>query len=621
MNFKEFLRLFEAYFEGTLGKDEACQLAEVLRQDEAQRARFLHELQMANMLAHATGDGDDADEFIRSFWERLRAEETGDQFASDFEKRKSQADRTACEIRPKDLWEAVERDERLSLGRAAMEARVEAEIRRETIREAAQAALDRFLVEERRRQQELAYKLYRARRRRLIAGAGALAVLLIIVMATWLMQARPQRPAPPSVAVPIVVAHVTRSVDARWSQAQQPVEPGTPLTTSSMFLTQGLVELAFGNGTRVIIQAPADLRLESFDQMFLSSGALCARIAEGSSGFIVRTPIGTVVDYGTEFGALVNRRGMTEVHVYEGEVGLRSGSDPVRAVASRMLKEGQAAAVDVSGRIVSRAFRPRQVIREMPEAAAFGIPGKRFDLADALVGGNGFGTGDPNLGLDIMTGTTAHARLDGPDFRARRLGGVSVSSLPFVDFVFGVDNQLGPIRVSSAGHEFVECPQTDGKVAVPYIWGGTFPRLPGRQIDGELVLGGRRYGTRAMPAISIHANAGVTFDLQAIRDGLFDMRIGQFTALCGLSELAATAKLQETGSVSEGRADFWVLVDGQVRFSRRGVQIRSGAATVTVSLTDADRFLSLVVTDGGDGYNYDWGAFVEPAIELSANKS
>jgi hypothetical protein len=58
--------------------------------------------------------------------------------------------------------------------------------------------------------------------------------------------------------------------------------------------------------------------------------------------------------------------------------------------------------------------------------------------------------------------------------------------------------------------------------------------------------------------------------------------------------------------------------DGQLHFSRMGVQVRSGGNPVNASLTDENRFLTLVVTDDGNGY--DWGMFAEPALELASTK-
>ncbi len=500
----------------------------------------------------------------------------------------------------------------------AEQASWEISARQEAIRTHAEQLFETFKAKEAQRQQELAYRQYRAQRRKLFIGMGSLAALLIIVFSVWLFGPGPQLPepeiTPTAPAPPPVVARIIRSLNAQWLQEGRSTEPGTEFTPTSMSLIEGLVELVFGGGTEVIIQAPADLRLESVDQMFLRGGAISARIAKGSSGFIVRTPTGTVVDYGTEFGVIVNGHGETEALVYEGKVGLRSGSDPVRSVASRMLDEGQAGAVDTRGKVVSREFRPRQVIREIPEEPGFGIPGKRFDLADALAGGNGFGTGDPNQRVDIRTGSNLSIRYNSANPQITGTSGSPAPRLPFVDYLFVPDDSSGPLLVSSEGHRFGECPDTNGYAYLYVTNGGFLRHIPG--VIGEQVLGGHRYGTRTEPVISMHANAGVTFDLQTVRDSLPGARVRRFTALCGISETAGIAKQREQGGPAQHRADFWVLVDGQVRFSRRAMQIRSGAAPVNIELKDSDRFLSLVVTDGGDGNSFDWGGFAMPALEL-----
>jgi len=230
------------------------------------------------------------------------------------------------------------------------------------------------------------------------------------------------------------------------------------------------------------------------------------------------------------------------------------------------------------------------------------------------VGGNGFGTGDLNQVVDIRTGMLSTISPDSANLQTVGAGGSPVHSLPFVDFLFVADGDPGPTVVSSAGHKFAECPDTEGKSHTYVSNGGLLRHIPG--VVAEQVLDGRRYGTRAHPSISLHADAGVTFDLQAIRNSLSGARIVRFTASCGISETATAARQSERGDAAEGRADFWVLVDGEVQFSHRGLQMQSGAVSINIEVKDASRFLTLVVTDGSDGIGYDWGVFVEPALEL-----
>ena len=65
-----------------------------------------------------------------------------------------------------------------------------------------------------------------------------------------------------------------------------------------------------------------------------------------------------------------------------------------------------------------------------------------------------------------------------------------------------------------------------------------------------------------------------------------------------------------------GKFDVWVFVDGQVRFRREGVAGRNGlnGLKINIELDDASRFLSLVVTDGGDRYDHDQVIFGDPRL-------
>ncbi len=480
--------------------------------------------------------------------------------------------------------------------------------RKEAIRAHAEQMFERFKADEARRLEELAYRQYLARRRRLLVGAGSLAALLIVFLMAWLFGSRPElsKPvaAPSEPARPPVIARIVRSLNARWLQQELSTEPGTSLRPSSVYLTQGLVELAFDGGAEAIVQAPADLRLEGMDQVFLQAGVISARIAGGSSGFIVRTPTGTVVDYGTEFGVIVNKDGETEALVYEGRVGLRSGSDPVRSVASRILREGQAGAVDASGQVVDREFRPRQVIREMPETAGFGIPGKRLSLADVIGGGNGYGSGKLGCGIDPGTGGFCTSF----SYNNKRQGNpayVGVPSLPFVDGVFVPDGENGSPQVSSMGHRFTSCPDTTNIYYYCVANGGKLLNW-GHDTFAPMVLNGQVYGDLAHPAIVMHPNLGVTFDLDAIRDTLPGSRIVRFVSTCGISS---------TAPPSGNGASFWVLIDGKIGSEWRSVYKENGAVPIMVELQDEDRFLTLITTDAGDLAD-DYCLFAEPALEL-----
>lgn len=506
------------------------------------------------------------------------------------------------------LEEVIEQDRLTADEQAAEEARREAEAQREAIRREAEVALERFKEQERLRQEELAYREHLARRRQLAVTVLCVVALLVSVALVWLSrwQAQPAAPATPVAVVPPVVARIAEASNALWAQADFSTARGTQLTASTMSLTEGLVELAFNGGTSVLVQAPATLRLESADQMFLVSGTIAVTVAEGSTGFVVRTPTGTVVDYGTEFGVLVNGRGETETLVFKGKVGLRSGSDPVRSVASLMLTEGQAGAVDTTGDVQERVFQPAQVVREISETPGLGIPGRQLDLADVIGGGNGFGTGRLGTAINPLTGLSTQL-VESDRSGVREYAPVAWNR--YVDGVFVPDGERSRI-VSSEGHVFDECPSTNNvfNMEITNVGDAKF---------GLQWLGRRAYGSRERPCILMHANLGITFDLAAMAAANPGSRLTHFVSGFGVSQRATSRPCN---------ADFWVLVDGEIRYSRRGVTRKGLVDVIDIELLDGDRFLTLMTTDGGDpdgesppdrSTDSDWCLFAEPILELA----
>ncbi|MHC4167848.1 MAG: sugar-binding protein [Planctomycetota bacterium] len=204
-----------------------------------------------------------------------------------------------------------------------------------------------------------------------------------------------------------VVAELGNSVHAKWAETpdSNDLRPGT------LELREGVAQIAFKQGTRVLIQAPCEFDLLSTNRMKLMSGSVTAFVPEQARGFRVMTPQSEIVDFGTEFGVAVASSTAYEVHVFKGRVGLEP--DPKRPGKGKRedLLDGQCALADASGLIRTEALteRPKRFLQQMPNAHQIGIPGKRLNLADVIGGGNGFGTGliggsalrDLNLGTKV----------------------------------------------------------------------------------------------------------------------------------------------------------------------------------------------------------------------------
>ena len=128
---------------------------------------------------------------------------------------------------------------------------------------------------------------------------------------------------------PRQVAVLTGVYNARWSGPVQKLGLGTPLMIGQEFrLDGGLAEITFKLGARVIVAAPAHLRLTSIDGVQVLDGNVTVRAdTETARGFIVNSAVARVVDLGTEFGAAIEQDRQTDLHVFQGMVEVSRNSD------------------------------------------------------------------------------------------------------------------------------------------------------------------------------------------------------------------------------------------------------------------------------------------------------
>ncbi len=488
----------------------------------------------------------------------------------------------------------------------------------ENIKAYAENALEQFKQDERRRQEELAYKAYVAGRRRLIVGIASAAALILITFMAWMFEPKQEGYTPPVAAGPVdppVVARITDSVNAQWRVSGFPTAKGTLLRAVPRYLEQGLVRVEFLDGAEVILQAPCRVQLQTAGRLFLQSGTISAVVPKRATGFVVETVSGKIKDYGTEFGVIARHSGEAETHVYKGSVSLESNSNRSWSVsAPRMLTQGHASSIDTFGKITDRQYRPDQIVREMPQKKRFGIPGKRLNLADVVGGGNGFGTGYPGSAIDIQTGRSIpdfyHPSGD-QRFRMKKpllaYPFVSAEAYPYIDGVFVPIDPSSRMTVSSVGQTAVLNfrPVNTGTLGrgIGY-WQNPPQPTPGI----NPVLNGITYASPDYPAIMMKRNKGITFDLDAIRRDLSDAKILRFTAVCGVSETDQSSQ--------SPMADFYVLVDGRFSVSHTQLLPTSGGQTICVQLKESDRFLTLITASRVLGAPRNHFVFAEPALQL-----
>ena len=150
------------------------------------------------------------------------------------------------------------------------------------------------------------------------------------------------------------VARLTNAVDCRWNFAGAAkgspdndqlhaiaLAVGTGFSSGQQLnLTDGLAEITFASGAKVILHGPTQFAVNQPLGGSLQFGKLMAKVPHSATGFTIDTPGGKVVDLGTEFGVKVNFDRTMHVIVYVGEVEIngQSGSgdgaqQPVRVHA------------------------------------------------------------------------------------------------------------------------------------------------------------------------------------------------------------------------------------------------------------------------------------------------
>jgi hypothetical protein len=435
-------------------------------------------------------------------------------------------------------------------------------------------------------------------------------------------------------------------------------------------LASGLMEITYDTGAKVILQGPVIYEVDSINGGFLSVGTLTARVEKRAEGggrmaeevaggpwsvagkseiknlksemvdsppfalrlpsssnpqslipnpslstihyplFTIKTPTATVTDLGTEFGVDVDQTGNTTSHVFCGFVRVQAVADGDKAQDdSQLLHENQSARVEKRGNhrtiVVISSAKPVGFVREIPKPENKPAV-KTLDLVDVVAGGDGF-SGRRAQGIDPSNGQILGAVPSDPK-RVNTKGDYTyhrVPGLPLVDGVFIPDGSRGPVQVDSAGHRFDGFEAT-ANMSVAWIWAdAAIPVIPPG--TGNLRIQPGSFAGHGL--ISLHANKGITFDLDAIRKANPGFKLVRFCSVAGNIET----------QTAEGKyfyADIRVLVDGEQRFSRRQINNTHGAFAVNIPLQETDRFLTLVATDGKDGISYDWIRFGDPRLEL-----
>jgi hypothetical protein len=450
----------------------------------------------------------------------------------------------------------------------------------------------------------------------------------------------PTSPIPPSGAPTsaAAVARLIHAVDCHWvigshsPHVGDDLEPGRKLA-----LMSGLAEIMFTSGVRVLLEGPATLEIGSEMSTFLSRGKLSVVVEDPSArGFEVRTPGMTYTDLGTEFGVLVAMDGSQEMHVFRGQVraesdggetGRRGDTEkgghggPSVPASSLVLSSNQAIRVEKPQgnapiAIVRQAAVPDQFVRKMS-------PATELDLVDVAAGGDGL-SAHRNRAINPSNGEFKDSPHGGdnidhsfpgiyfkPDRKYHR---VPASTL--IDGVFVVQGGAGPVQLDSAGHTFAKFPGTTALTS-QFIWAvgagvsrtGMLEDKDDKDYAALAKFGSFDYTSAGHGMLYLRSNKGITFDLRAIRHAHPQYRLLRFAASAG-----EPAHGEFKGK--RGASDFWVFVDGQLRFEKQHAVAQKQEIPIDIALDPASSFLTLATTDGGDHIWGDWCLFADPRLIL-----
>jgi hypothetical protein len=418
------------------------------------------------------------------------------------------------------------------------------------------------------------------------------------------------------VATQTVVAQLVDQINAEWDETMQiPFDDGHMLQDTYR-LTAGYVNFRFYGGVKLTIEAPAEWSLLDTNHMHLTHGRIYAVVPEQAHGFSVTAGNTKIIDLGTEFGVEVDSWNNTQLHVTKGETLLFYGSEK-GAKSQVNVNQGAARQVDNTGKCRTIQLESEHFARKIDSNTGFIWKGQTTaSLADIVGGGDGLGNGKTGVSVDITDGRYYDSSVNEewgevilPDTNKY----IKFIESPYIDGVFMPDGGDGSVQISSENHIFRQCPDTSGNS----VWYLSCDTAVGWQNDEEpyliedwpIKLNDKLYDKEENPAISMPPNKGITFDIEAMRKAMPGLDIHKFTSVCGIVSL--------DDEDSEGLADFWVLVDGQIRFKATDITRNTSSPKIDIKLNSNDRFLTLIVTDRKDYTGQgNFTVFAEPTLHL-----
>lgn len=230
-------------------------------------------------------------------------------------------------------------------------------------------------------------------------------------------------------------------------------------------------------------------------------------------------------------------------------------------------------------------------------------PAEEIDLGDLAAGGDGRGTADPAIfGIHPDAGVLNDFFLDGGIGIAdgMALQPVEDSTSEFIDSVFIIDQPDMPINTAGVAFSF---PPED-LLGVPQTWG----QILNKRIGGEvtpLAIGGVAFER----GVGIHSVAGITYDLDVLREAFGPDGAGLAKAFAGVGD-SAFAGCRGAGWVTA----YLILSDGAEIIGSASHRTAAGGRWLALPIPPHARFLTLAAGAGTGRFYCNSGAFGDAVV-------
>jgi len=173
------------------------------------------------------------------------------------------------------------------------------------------------------------------------------------------------------------VATLVSSENAAW-ESSLPTTPGSELAPGVMKLVSGVATVRFTSGAEVVVEAPASLTLNSTMKAKLEYGAAVVTVPDSAIGFVLETPNGYAVDYGTQFAVRVDQRErQSDFEVIDGEIAVHH---PETGDEVRLTGQGKTATISEAALVVADSEQHSDSVETAADVIRIGTNGRSTSI-------------------------------------------------------------------------------------------------------------------------------------------------------------------------------------------------------------------------------------------------